>query len=190
VPQRDIALPSGDVDSDSLCTPPKILDPLYELFGGIVDTDPCSNPHSIVRARQSFHEGGLLVPWSYRGREANTYENHPYSTNEPWMAKAVYEMRVGHIRELVVLCMAAPSTLWWRGFMVRPRTNPRVVFTERLKFLGADGRPIKIRDKHGKLHESGARFDTALIYYPTRRSRVALFDRLFAHVTRWSTWGR
>lgn len=178
--KRDIDTVSGSVDSDSLCTPPKILDPLYELYGGIIDTDPCSNPHSIVRARQSFHEGGLLVPWSYRGHEANTYQNHPYSTNDPWKAKAVYEMKVGHIRELVVLCMAVPSTYWWQGFMIQPRTNPRVLFTERLKFLGPDGKPLR----------DTARFDTALIYYPSRKSRAALFDRLFKHVTRWSTWGR
>ena len=184
MPKRDIAYEGNVVDSDSLCTPPTILDPIYELYEGMIDVDPCSNPHSIVRAKIAYYTGGLTMPWSANGRvggpPGNDYENHPYSINDPWMQKAVYEMKVGHVRELVVLCMAAPSTYWWQGFMIKPRVNPRVVCTGRLKFMGPDGRPMK----------DTARFDTALIYYPSRKSRVAKFDRLFKHVTRWSTWGR
>lgn len=178
--KRDIATKDGAIDSDSLCTPRLILEPVYEIFQGPVDTDPCSNPHSIVKARQSFHEHGLALPWSYNRRAAKTWQNHPYSINLPWQVKACFEMRIGNVSELLVLCMAAPSTYWWSGFMVAPRVNPRVIFTERLKFLGPDGRPMK----------DTARFDTALIYYPQRRAQVGKFDRLFSHVTRWATWGR
>ena len=183
MPKRDIALDYGEVptsiDSDSLCTPPEILNPLYELYGGMIDTDPCSNPHSIVRARQAFHEGGLVVPWSYRGRSAKGYQNHPYSTNEPWAVKFAREWKLGHLSEHVVLCMACPSTIWWLTFMTAP-VNPRVIFTKRLNFLGPDGKPLK----------DSARFDTALIYYGRRRAQHRRFDALYRHVARWSTWGR
>jgi hypothetical protein len=172
MPRRDIETDHGEIDSDSLCTPPLIFEPMYELWGGIPDCDPCWNPHALVRAKTQYPTGGLLFPW-----RLNTYENHPYSINEPWMAKAVYEMKLGHVTELLVLCMAAPSTAWWNGFMVKPKRNPRVNFTKRLKFYGPNGRPMP----------HGARFDTALIYYG---SKVAKFDRLFRHVERWSTWGR
>lgn len=180
MPQRDIATDSGVIDSDSLCTPSLILDPLYELYEGMVDTDPCSNQHSIVRARQAYTTGGLVVPWSYKGQAAKTWENQPYSVNQPWADKTVYEMRMGNIAELVVLCMAATSTYWWMTFAQKTRVNPRIIFTQRLRFMGPDGRLMK----------DTARFDTALMYYPRRRSQYAKFDRLYKHVARWTTWGR
>lgn len=177
MPRRDatrrvLATNSGDLDSDSLCTPPEITVPLLELWDGPADCDPCSNEHSIVSARVAYTFGGLHRPWGEK-----TYENHPYSTNEPWIDKAVYEMKVGRVRELVILCMSATSTMWWQKAMVMPSRNPRVICTKRLPFLGPDG--IRM--------PSGARFDTALIYYGSRHKK---FDRLYKHVARWSTWGR
>lgn len=172
MPKRDIDTDAGEIDSDSLCTPPLILDPMYELFDGIPDCDPCTNEHSIVKAKKHYTFGGLQFPW---GRK--TWENHPYSDNDPWQQKACYEMKIGNVHELLVLCMAAPSTLWWQGFMLKPRRNPRVIFTKRIAFLGPGGKKLK----------HGARFDTALIYYGTKARK---FDRLFQHVERWSTWGR
>lgn len=182
MPKRDLETESGDIDSDSLCTPRLIRDRLYELWGGPPGCDPCSNPHSIIGARRELYELGLQLPWyDDKRKPADTYQNHPYSINDPWAAKAVYEMRIGNVRELVVLCMTATSTAWWSTFMGY-RVNPRVICTKRLKFLGPDGVPLK----------SGARFDTSLIYYPSRRSRIAKFDRLFnvPSIARWTTWGR
>ena len=177
MPKRDLTTAEGDIDSDSLCTPPLIIDPVRELFEGVIDCDPCSNPHSIVGAVKTFTWGGLIRPWGTKQKPSKTYENHPYSINEPWIDKAVYEMRIGNVRELVILCMTATSTKWWQKAMIEPRRNPRVICTCRLKFLGPNGKPLK----------SGARFDTSLIYYGTK---TAKFDRLFKHVARWTTWGR
>ncbi len=156
--------------SDEWCTPPEIADPLFE-FWGQADGDPCSNDRSVVRARQRYTFGGLHRPWWKK-----TYQNHPYSKNEPWADKAVHEMRVGNVHELVVLCMTATSTVWWQTFMLKPRRNPRVILTKRLKFLGPDGVPV-----------DSSRFEPALIYYGKNPKK---FDRHFKHVAMWSTWGR
>jgi hypothetical protein len=172
MPKRDLPTAEGDIDSDSLCTPPTIFHGVYELFGGVIDCDPCTNPHALVRATKMYTWGGLVRPW-----DEKTYENHPYSINEPWIDKAVYEMKVGNVRELVILCMTATSTVWWQKAMTVPRRNPRVICTKRLAFYGPNGKPLK----------SGARFDTSLIYYGSKPTK---FDRLFAHVARWTTWGR
>jgi hypothetical protein len=170
--KRDLDTESGEISSDSLCTPPEIIDRVYELFDGVIDCDPCSNEHSIVRATAIYTWGGLVRPWKRR-----TWENHPYSINDPCIDKACHEMRIGNVRELVILCMTATSTRWWHRAMTVPRRNPRVICTKRIKFLGPDGIPL----------ESGARFDTSLIYYGSKPKK---FDRLFAHVAMWTTWGR
>lgn len=170
--KRELATDSGDISSDSLCTPPDILEPLYELYKGMVDCDPCSNEHSIVKAKRAYTWGGLVRRWL-----GKTYENHPYSTNDPWIDKAIYEMRLGHVTELVILCMTATSTRWWQKAMVLPRRNPRVMCTKRIKFLGPNGKPLP----------HGARFDTSLIYYGPNAMR---FDKLFRRHAMWTTWGR
>lgn len=170
--KRDLNTDSGKIDSDSLCTPSVILHPMYELWSDPIGTDPCTNEHSIVRARRHYTFGGLSRPWL-----KETYANWPYSTNEPWADKAIHELKVGHTSELLILCMVATSTMWWKKVMTKPRRNPRVICTKRIAFLGPGGIPL----------ESGARFDTALIYYGKHHGK---FDRLFAHVARWSTWGR
>lgn len=171
--KRDLDTDTGAISSDSLCTPRVILDPLRGFWNGPTDCDPCSNEHSIVGADLTYTFGGLHRPWG-----ARTYQNHPYSTNAPWIAKAIYEMdEAKRVRELVILCMVSTSTAWWSDAMNRARRNPRVICTKRLKFLGPDGVPLK----------DSARFDTALIYYGKNEAR---FDRYFRHLAVWSTRGR
>ena len=83
--------------------------------------------------------------------------------------------------------MVATSTKWWRkmcGIEPVPMAkngeirmlrapNPRLLFTGRLKFIGDV--------------DCGARFDTVLAYYGCR---VKAFEKEFASVTKWKTWGR
>ncbi len=156
--------------SDEWCTPPEVAEPLFD-FWGEADLDPCSNHRSVVRAKQRYETGGLILPW-----KAKTYENHPYSQNPAWIAKTLAELRARRVHELVILCMCAPSTQWWASMMTEPRRNPRVIATKRIKFLGPDG-----------TQEDSSRFDPALIYVG---KHVAKFDRHFRHLAMWSTWGR
>jgi len=181
MPKRDLDTETGVIDSDSLCTPPDIRDRLYDLWGGPPGCDPCSNPHSIIGARRELYEGGLLLPWvDERGKAADNYVNWPYSVNEPWADKAIYELKIGHAREMVVLCMTSTSTEWWSKMMTRPRINPRVICTKRIPFLGPSGKPLP----------ASSRFDPSLIYYTRSKRRIAKFDRLFSYIARWTTWGR
>jgi hypothetical protein len=161
----------AQMTSDEWCTGPEIATPLLDLWDGPADCDPCSNERSIVKAVTKYCEGGLILPWKRK-----TYQNHPYSTNEPWVAKAIREMQVGRVRELVILCMTATSTRWWQRLMIEPKRNPRVITTKRLKFIGPSGKPM-----------DSSRFEPALIYYGKRTKQ---FDREFRHVAMWSTWGR
>lgn len=160
----------GGISSDEWCSPRAVTVPLKD-FWGRTDTDPCSNERSIVDAVRALTSGGLVFPWLKK-----TYANWPYSQNEPWASKAVHELGAGNITELVILCMTATSTAWWRSLMLKPRRNPRVIMTKRLKFIGPDGKAV-----------DSSRFEPALIYYGPRARR---FDKHFAHIAMWSTWGR
>lgn len=157
--------------SDEWCSPPSVTVPLASLLGKRVG-DPCSNARSVVTSAWRYTFGGLVRPWW-----EVTYANWPYSQNDDWSKKAIHEMdEAQRVRELVILCMTATSTYWWRRLMLRTKRNPRVLLTKRIPFIGPEGRP-----------EDSSRFEPALIYYG---SRHAAFDKAFSHLTRWSTWGR
>lgn len=176
--------PHVRMDSDSWCSPPVVADPLAQFFHGPVDVDPCSNSNSIIQSRVAYTAAGLHLPWKLkRPVDRSAWENPPYSKGSLWAPKAVTELVLENVHELVRLVMVSTSTTWWGqqcGTVPvwvndRPRTarNPRIMFTQRLKFIG---------DK-----TFGARFDTALVYYGPRTRQ---FEKEFAHLARWMSWGR
>lgn len=177
---KEYAVADQTMTSDEWCSPPEIARGLYNLFGGPVGVDPCSNDRSIIQSILRHSSGGLVLPWCRPlliGKAADTaYSNWPYSKNEPWSAKAVHELHVGNLAELVILCMTAASTVWWKNLMHKPKRNPRVICTKRLKFIGPTGKPV-----------DSSRFEPALIYYG-RRTKA--FDREFKSIAMWNTWGR
>jgi len=168
-------------DSDSWCSPPEITVPLHDLYGE-VDVDPCSNDRSLVAARLKLSRGGLVRPWVLVPRPMTrvVYQNDPYSQAAAWTAKMLHEIEVGHVRELVRLCMMSTSAHWWRDQCLKPKHNPRILGLQRIAFLDPDA------PKAG-MKRMSCRFEPALIYFgPSPRK----FERTFAHLTRWSTWGR
>lgn len=167
--------------SDSWCSPPEIADPLAQFFAGPVDVDPCSNSRSIIRARMAYTAGGLTLPWRLRRPVDETcYENFPYSMPEHWTAKLLIELASGRVREHVRLSQMDTSTKWWADQCIKPRRNPRILALKRIAFLDP------FSDESGMKRES-CRFAPALTYYGPRPQK---FEREFAHLTRWTTWGR
>ena len=168
-------------DSDSWCSPPEISDGLLEMFQGPVDVDPCSNERSIIRARMAFTAHGLALPWRLpRPVDRTGYQNDPYSQAAAWTYKMLHELAVGNVREHVRLCMMSTSTQWWADQCHKPRRNPRILALRRLEFLD----PFL---RWGSGGTGVARFEPALLYWGPRPAR---FTKVFAHLTRWSTWGR
>ena len=161
--------------SDSWCSPPAIADPLAEFFGGPVDLDPCSNDRSIIQAVVTYYTGGLILPW--RG---TVYQNDPYSKATVWTDKAISEMACGNVTELVRLSMMSTSTHWWSDMCSRPVWNPRILALQRIAFLD----PFAAEPGSRRLT---CRFEPALTYFGTRTDQ---FTAAFAHLTRWTTWGR
>jgi hypothetical protein len=167
--------------SDSWCSPPEIADPLEEFFDGPVDVDPCSNDRSIIRSRLAFQRGGLIRPWRLPVSTKRTvYENDPYSKATAWTEKMLAELACGNVRELVRLSMMATSTAWWSRMCYAPKRNPRILGLKRIAFLD----PFAASAGEKRM---GCRFEPALTYFGPRTRE---FTRVFAHLTRWATWGR
>jgi hypothetical protein len=168
-------------NSDSWCSPPQISTPLAQFFRGPVDIDPCSNERSIILARLSLCSGGLILPWILEAPVDRTgYQNDPYSQADAWTRKMLRELALGHVREHVRLCMMSTSSHWWAAQCVKPRRNPRILALRRVAFLDPFAKDP------GKQRQS-CRFEPALLYYGPRATK---FTREFAHLTRWTTWGR
>jgi hypothetical protein len=169
------------MSSDNWCSPPEIADPLADFHGGPVDIDPCSNARSIIRARQAYTRGGLVLPWRLdRPVDQTGYQNDPYSEAHAWTVKMLAELALGNIREHTRLCMMSTSTAWWAEQCHRPRRNPRILALKRIAFL----------DPHAKragMKRQSCRFEPALLYFGPR---APAFTKTFAHLTRWTTWGR
>lgn len=167
--------------SDWWCSPPEIADPLEEFFDGPVDVDPCSNERSIIRSRVAFMYGGLVLPWvAEEGVPGSVYQNDPYSKAAAWTAKMLAELASGNVIELVRLSMMSTSSHWWSDMCTKPAVNPLILATRRIPFLDPENPVV------GKRRMT-CRFEPALTYIGPRPDR---FRATFAHLTRWSAWGR
>lgn len=168
-------------NSDSWCSPPEIGDPLADFHDGPVDIDPCSNARSIIQARLAYTRGGLILPWRMpEPVEMTGYQNDPYSQSGAWTVKMLVELASGNVREHTRLCMMSTSTSWWSDQCLLSKRNPRILALKRIAFLD----PFASKSGQKRM---GCRFEPALLYYGPRAAR---FTKTFAHLTRWSTWGR
>jgi hypothetical protein len=165
--------------SDAWCSPPEIGDPLFDLFAGPVDVDPCSNARSVIQAHLALYSGGLVLPWM-RSKPGTVYENDPYSQAATWTAKMIAELASGNVTELVRLSMMSTSTYWWSDMCTKPKRNPRVLGLKRLMFIDPEA-------SEDGMTRMTCRFEPALTYFGPRPEK---FTKTFAHLTRWATWGR
>lgn len=171
--------------SDQWCSPPEIADPLEDFFEGPVDVDPCSNERSVIRALVAYTSGGLVLPWrlprTWKRRPKHTgYQNDPYSQSDIWTIKMLAELACENLQEHIRLSMFSSSAQWWADMCRLPKRNPRILALKRLAFLDPYAKDPGQR-------RMSCRFEPALTYFGPRPER---FTRVFAHLTRWTTWGR
>jgi len=153
--------------SQDWCTPHKYVQAVRDCFGGQVDLDPCSNRHSIVRAKVSYalpDQDGLRESWDF----PTIYVNPPYGadrehglTIKDWLRSCA----AAHERnrsEVLALVPVATNTGHWKHYVWGNATGVAFLYDTRLKFLvdGRDG---------GK----GAPMSCAMIYWGDRYQRFS-----------------
>lgn len=153
------------------CTPPRYVEAVRRFFGGSIELDPCSNKHSIVKARVEYRlpkVDGLHVSWDY----PTIYVNPPYgadrsrgTTIKHWLRKC-FEAHQLHNSEVLALIPVATNTSHWKHFVWGAASGIAFLYDTRLKFLvdGKDG---------GK----GAPMSCAMVYWGRHLSR---FDDVFS----------
>ncbi len=127
-------------------TPPKYVNAIREFFGGVIHLDPCSNPHSIVRAQVEYmlpKQDGLKASWDF----PTIYVNPPYGIDQKhgtsikhWLARCEYAHRV-YESEVIALVPVATNTGHWKKYVFGKATAICFLYDTRLRFLvnGQDG---------------------------------------------------
>lgn len=126
---RSLQARENEGERDAYCSPDDVTAALPE-----VDLDPCSNPRSSVRARETYSleagQDGLALPWY-----GMIYVNFPFSDPLPWCEKIAEERP--NLTGIGVMCNADHSPAWWH--VLTPILTLRLDFNERLQFKAPPG---------------------------------------------------
>jgi hypothetical protein len=67
--------------SNDFNTPPELVQPIKEFWGGKIDLDPCSNKGSLVKAdtEWTLPTNSLKQPWAIKQPRTTVFVNPPYA---------------------------------------------------------------------------------------------------------------
>ena len=145
--------------STDWCTPFRYVSAVKEMFGGVIDLDPCSNRWAIVKAKTEFSlpkKDGLNKKWNYK----TIYVNPPYgadrkrkTTIKNWLYKCVHANQHFH-SEVLALIPVATNTSHWKEYIWGKATAVCFLYETRLKFL-----------ENGEKEGKGAPMSCAMVYW-------------------------
>lgn len=149
-------------DIEDWCTPEWLIN-IIRVFGhGSIDLDPCSNPNSVVRAKEEWTSGALERAWRGHGL---VYCNPPYSRQLiKWAERIQLDSweRASDSDHLILLVPSRTDTNWWHTAITS--ASAVLFFKGRLKFSDS---------------ENSAPFPSTLIYYGnTPRDFTEMFGPL------------
>lgn len=146
-------------------TPPHYVAAVKEVFGGEIDLDPCSNPWSVVGAKQAWmlpDHDGLKEDWQGK----TIYVNPPYgsdrsrgTTIKHWLRKCA-QAHQEHRSEVLALVPVATNTGHWKESVWGVATAVSFLYDTRLKFL-----------ENGNNRGKGAPMACAMIYWGSHYAR-------------------
>jgi len=141
------------------CTPPKYVEAVKKVFGGVVELDPCSNQWAIVEAKNKFslpQHDGLVEEWNYK----TIYVNPPYgadrerkTTIKHWLYKCAHAHKHFHA-EILALVPVATNTSHWKEYIWGKATAVCFLYDTRLKFM-----------ENGNEEGKGAPMSCAMVYW-------------------------
>jgi len=158
-------------------TPYKYVNAVREFFDGQIDLDPCSNRHSIVRARIEYQlpkHDGLRESWDFH----NIYVNPPYGIDKErgtsikkWLHRCAAAHKEHH-SEVLALVPVATNTGHWKKYVFGAATGVCFLYDTRLKFL-----------VNGKNGGKGAPMSCAMVYWGQDFERFLCVFSKFGAVT-------
>lgn len=182
-----------NTQSRDWCTPRKYVEAVKRVFGGDIDLDPCSNAHSLVRAKTEYvlpQHDGLRESWNFR----RIYVNPPYGTDRErgttikhWLRRcAEANRRFGS--EVLALVPVAANTSHWKEYVWGKAAGVCFLYDTRLRFLvaGEDvgkGAPMACAivywgEQFGKFLEVFGEFGAVVDIRPLKGRKIGHHSRL------------
>lgn len=101
-------------------TPAAVYTRVRGVFGGAIDTDPCScaSAQERIQAQRYYTiaDDGLDQPW-----EGNTFVNPPYGDEiKPWIPRTVEAYESGECRSIIMLVPGRTETDWFTPLLHYP----------------------------------------------------------------------
>lgn len=123
-------------------TPPEILEPVRQFFGGPIEFDPATHPSNPTRASRFLCAHGLEAKWP---RSLKTFCNPPYGpTLLAWVEKIVKSAMFTDRPMVALLPGQRFETKVWQEVLLPASSLSAVVFIQgRVKFLRPDGTRAK-----------------------------------------------
>lgn len=164
-------------------TPDSILDPVRNLFGGIIPLDPATEPSNPTKARSygtnpATFKGaltgnnlgdGLELPWS---EFDGTFVNPPYGKEIRAFCEKIHEEAVQGAQIVALLPAGARfATKYFQKFILSEALDAVLFIRGRVKFLRPDGSPTTGSNP----------YDSALYFYNCELEQV---KKEFGHLGR------
>ena len=123
-------------------TPPEILEPVRQFFGGPIQFDPATHPSNPTRASKFLCAHGLEARWPLG---LKTFINPPYGGQLLRWVEKIVNVSVLSNRPIVALLPGQRfETRVWQEVLLPASALSAVVFIQgRVKFLRPDGRRAK-----------------------------------------------
>jgi len=120
-------------------TPPEILEPIREYFGGQIDLDPATEPNNPTSANRWLMADGLVSEWTGR-----VFVNPPYGRElSRWCEKIGHEARARAGLRAVQIVALLPGqrfeTKYVQEHLLIPELTAICFIRRRVKFLRKDG---------------------------------------------------
>jgi DNA N-6-adenine-methyltransferase (Dam) len=96
-------------------TPKDIVAMVREIFGGVIDVDPCASKKTKYQiALKNYSICGLEKRWT-----GNVFVNPPYGRGiGQWVDKGITEYEAHAATSIIWLVPARMDTVWWRRLLV------------------------------------------------------------------------
>jgi len=157
-------------------TPENYVRAVKDFFGGEIDLDPCSNKHSIVKAKTEYRlpeQDGLAASWNYK----HIFVNPPYGIDKKrgtsiknWLCRCALANETFD-SEVLALVPVATNTGHWKRYVFGSARSICFLYDTRLKFL-----------VNGKNGGKGAPMSCAMVYWGGNHVEFALVFREFGAV--------
>ena len=155
--------------SDEFLSPQILLDLVKSVLGGGIDFDPYSSVGQLVKCRDGLTITSDPEPLPKSG---NFYANIPFSKSEHAMERLATHFAANPAINALVVCLAAPSSLYWANTIWSPEIGcRRVGWLPRLSFLRLNEHGVAVPTEHGISR------DIALSLWTSEERLVSRFEK-------------